>query len=258
MTKPWESDDCEQLRSHYAYYSVPQAAMLWCGVPPEQVASELNNAKEHSSARGVWTHPYIPCLEPRCRVIQEAIDSGVLRCSRENGKAVPANDHVAPGRRHVSRSDLKAWIAKDLPGDKPAFLFDQIERSTHTSINADSFVALQADLSAKGARLEKAVEAYRKIKEERDFLRSELDSLIARIDQTATPTARAESTNLNIIGALLRLLLGKTPAGKPHSVFESQSAIIDALISHNPNTPGISRTTLENKFAEAQRRLSSK
>jgi len=68
---------------------------------------------------------------------------------------------------------------------------------------------------------------------------------------------RSEATYLTIIGALVELVLSKTPAGKPQSVFDSQAAIIDALIAHNPNTHGISKTTLEGKFADARRRLNS-
>jgi len=62
---------------------------------------------------------------------------------------------------------------------------------------------------------------------------------------------------LNTVGALLELLLGKTPAGKPYSVFQSQAAIIDALLTAHANKPGISKTTLEAKFADARRRLNS-
>lgn len=69
--------------------------------------------------------------------------------------------------------------------------------------------------------------------------------------------ATRETTYLNIIGAMLELVLGKTPAGKPQSVFESQAAIIDALIAHHGTKPGISKTTLEAKFAEARRQLNS-
>lgn len=68
---------------------------------------------------------------------------------------------------------------------------------------------------------------------------------------------RAEATYLNIIGALLELVLGKTPAGKPQSLFETQAAIIDALLAHHADKPGISKTTLEAKFADARRRLNS-
>jgi len=74
---------------------------------------------------------------------------------------------------------------------------------------------------------------------------------------SAPMNPRAEATYLNTIGAMLELVLGKTPAGKPQSVFESQGAIIDALIAHHGTKPGISKTTLEAKFAEARRRLNS-
>lgn len=74
---------------------------------------------------------------------------------------------------------------------------------------------------------------------------------------TAPLDTRSETTYLTIIGALLALVLGKTPAGKPQSVFNSQAAIIDALLAHHANVPGISKTTLEVKFAEARRRLNS-
>lgn len=73
----------------------------------------------------------------------------------------------------------------------------------------------------------------------------------------AVLSPRAESTYLNIIGAMLELVLGKTPAGKPQSVFESQAAVIEALIVRNPNAPGISKTTLEDKFAKGRRHLNS-
>jgi hypothetical protein len=257
MVKPWESDNCEQLRSHFAYYAVPVAAMLWCGVPPEDLESELRNTSEHPSIRGVQSHPYIKCLEPRCRVIHDAIDSGALPCSRENGKTVGPNDRVAVERRHVSRDDLKAWIARQFPADKPAFLFDEVERSTHTAINAESFRALQADRDSLKARIEKATEVLRSLKQEKDTLENERDSLRAIVEKMNTPSDRAETTYLNIIGGLLGLLLGRTPADKPQSVFSSQAAIISALLAHYGGKPGISDTTLEGKFAEAKRTLRS-
>ena len=257
MARPWESDNCEQLRSHFAYYAVPVAAMLWCGVPPEEVESELQNTSAHPAIRGVRSHPCIPCLEPRCRVIHDAIDSGALPCSRENGNTVAPGDHVAVERRHVSRDDLKAWIARQFPADKPAFLFDEIERSTHTAINAESFRALQADRNALKARIDKATEVFRNLKQEKDTVESERDSLRAIVEKMNTPGDRAETTYLNIIGGLLGLLLGRTPADKPQSVFSSQAAIISALLAHYGGKPGISDTTLEGKFAEAKRTLRS-
>lgn len=251
MTKPWESDSCEQLRSHFAFYAVPVAAMLWCGVPPEDVESELKNASPHPSIRGVWSHAYIRCLEPRCRVIHDAIDSGTLPCSRENGKTIVYGERVAVERRHVSRDNLKDWIARQFPADKPAFLFDEIERSTHTSINADSFRALQADLKAKNTRLERATEVYRSLKQEKDALEIERNSLRATAEKLAVPGERAEATYLTIIGALLEL------ARNPRPGRDSDAAMIRELIENYSDKPGIAKSTLEAKFAEARRRLNS-
>lgn len=68
---------------------------------------------------------------------------------------------------------------------------------------------------------------------------------------------REETTLLNITGALLRLLLGKSPSGKAFSVFQDQTAVIDALLAEHEGKPGIAKRTLEEKFSAAKRSLSS-
>lgn len=94
---------------------------------------------------------------------------------------------------------------------------------------------------------------------DRERVGAEIQQLRAlNVARGTTPQLSArEATYLNIIGALLELALGKTPAGKPQSVFESQAAIIEALLARHADKPGISKTTLEAKFADARRRLNS-
>ena len=227
--------------------------MLWCRVPPDQVQDELKQAVAHPSIRGVFSHPYIPCFAVRCRVLHDAIESGALPASRENGKVT--DEHIAPERRHVSRENLKAWIAKEHPGDKPDFLFDEIERGTHSAINADAFKALQADRDALKARIDKATEAYRALKADRDTIEGERASLAAMVDKVSTPSARAETTYLNIIGGLLGLMLGTTPGGQKGSAYTSQAAIISALLAYYSGKPGMADSTLEQKFADANRSI---
>lgn len=254
--KPWHNkNDCEHLRAYHAYYPVPAAAMLWCGVPPDDVPEELNRISQHPHIRGVFTHPFIPCFEVRCRIIHDAIESRTLPASRENGKVT--DDHIAPERRHVSREHLKEWIAKEHPADKPAFLFDEIERKTHAAINADAYRALQADRDAARAELEKAKAKAADTIREMDAMRGERDSLRAMVDKANAPGERAETTYLNIIGAMLALMLGKSPNGQAYSVLDNQSAIIAALLGHHEGKPGISARTLEEKFAAAKRSLSA-
>lgn len=172
--------------------------MLWCGVPPNEVQEELNRISPHPQIRGVFTHPFIPCFEVRCRIIHDAIEGKALPASRENGKVT--DEHIAPERRHVSREHLKAWIAKEHPADKPEFLFDEIERKTHAAINADAFRALQADRDALKARIDKAEELAKTIAAERNALLGERDSLRAMVDKGLTATER--NTLLTIIAAL--------------------------------------------------------
>lgn len=252
--KPWyNQNDCEHLAAYHAYYPVPAAAMLWCNVPPDEMQEELKRISPHAHIRGVFTHPYIPCFQVRCKIIHDAIVSGALQASRENGKIT--DDHIAPERRHVSREQLKAWIAKEHPADKPAFLFDEIERKTHVAINADAFRALQADRDAIRSELEKEKDRRIKAVNELDAMRGERDSLKAIVDRQPVPGARAETTYLNIIGGLLGLMLNTTPGGQRGSAYESQAAIISALLAHYGGKPGIADSTLEQKFADAKRSI---
>jgi len=75
------------------------------------------------------------------------------------------------------------------------------------------------------------------------------------VEKMRQPNVRAETTYLNIIGGLLSLMLGKSPAGVAQSVFQNQAAIISALLAHHGDKPGIADSTLENKFAEANRSI---
>jgi hypothetical protein len=87
----------------------------------------------------------------------------------------------------------------------------------------------------------------------RAFEQSVLDNPPSQNDK---PLGRREETTLlNIAGGLLGLLLGQSPGGKPHSVFKSQAAIIDALLGTYPGRPGMSKRTLEEKLALARRSL---
>ncbi|MNP52565.1 hypothetical protein D3C76_1469650 [compost metagenome] len=66
---------------------------------------------------------------------------------------------------------------------------------------------------------------------------------------------RSEHTYLQTIGALNYTILGKSPAGKPLSVFESQAAIVDAITARFADVPGLKKRTLDGKFSAANRIL---
>jgi len=90
------------------------------------------------------------------------------------------------------------------------------------------------------------------------FQRTDIEAFeeqVAQGQQTASTDIgpREQQTLLNIIAGMLDLMLGKTPGGRPQSVFENQSAVIDGLLAHHDGKQGITKRTLEKKFARAKR-----
>jgi hypothetical protein len=266
--KPWENDNCDAVKSYFGYYTVPQAALLWCGVPADRVDTELSLAvpvgDNNSLVRAVLKHPYIPCLEPRCRAIHDAIDNDQLQAGRDGGKVFLKSEagHIAYDRRTLNRESLKEWIAKTFPNDKPTFLFDDIERATHTAINADSYRALQADRDALKSRIDKATEVYKALKQDSDSLKNERDSLQKIVEDLTTklqaagiPNERSETTYQNIIAALLDCISGNLPGVVKHPSFDSEAKLIESIDQHFRGYAGLSKSNLSRKFPEAKRNL---
>ena len=261
MDRPWEADNCATMKAHYAVYSVPEAAARWCGVPEDMLGEIVTEAKQLSSSgfgRGVWKHYAVPCLEARSRAIAEAIESGDLPHGREDGETLAPSDVAAAERRHVLGRDLKVWLQKAHPNDRPAFLFDDIERSSHTAISADAYRALKAEHDKLEKRVENAKSEFKKLRGEKDAIESERNSLKAIVDKMAQPGERAESTYQNIIAALLDCIAGNLPGIEKHPSFISESKLIEAIDHHYRGYGGLSKSNLARKFPEAKRALQSR
>lgn len=259
MSKPWETDNCAAMKAHYAVYSIPQAAALWCGVPENLVGDIVQEAAQLSHSglgRSIWVHPAVPCLEARSRAIAEAIEDGTLPHGREDGQPV-TGDHVAYERRHFFGRDLKKWMEKAFNNEKPAFLFDDIERSSHSAISADAYRALKAEHDKLEKRLESAISEFKKLRDEKDTIESECNSLKVMVDKMGTPGERAESTYQNIIAALLDCIAGNLPGAKKHPSFPSEAKLIEAIDEHYRGYKGLSKSNLSRKFPEAKKALLS-
>lgn len=258
MSNSWETDSCNTMKAHYAVYSIPQAAALWCGVPDDQIkkiVSEATQLAPTGLSRSIWTHSDISCLEPRSRAIAEAIENGSLPHGREDGQTVAAGDHVAHERRRIFGKDLKKWMLKEFPNEKPDFLFDDIEQNSHTSINADSFRALQADRDALNTRLKNGIEKYKNLDTDKKLIETELASLKAKFEKLDSPSERAETTYLNIIAALLDCIAGNLPNVVKHPSFESEAKLIESIDEHFKGYSGLSKSNLSRKFPEAKKTI---
>jgi len=149
-------------------------------------------------------------------------------------------------------------MEKAFPNEKPAFLFDDIERSSHTAISADAYRALKAEHDKLEKRLENAKSEFKKLHEEKDGIERERDSLKAMVEKMGAPGERAESTYQNIIAALLDYIAGNLPGIETHPSFTSESKLIEAIDDHYRGYGGLSKSNLSRKFPEAKRALQSR
>jgi hypothetical protein len=181
------------------FYFPIEAAIRWCNLLDHEL--EIMQKLDGNTLPPLGMFPQWPCLRANAEIIYDALDHGELPCGRD-GKTV--NEHVSYARRTVRHSDLKIWMEKYRPDQKPAFLFDEIERSTHTAINADSFRALQADRDALQARLDKAKEVYKALKSDRDAIVVERDALLAKAGDGKPLATTERNTLLVLIAALCK------------------------------------------------------
>ncbi len=200
MTESWKDDNCAAMKAHYAVFSIPHAAALWCGVSEDlldQVLAEVTQISHSGFGRSVWKHPDAPCVEPRSRAIAEAIESGALPHGREDGEPLGEGDYAAYERRHIFGRDLKKWMEEAFPNEKPAFLFDDIERDSHTAINADSYRSLRAERDALQRRVDKAVKEFVSLREDKEAVEAERDSLKLLVDKSSCANPKVENSALS-------------------------------------------------------------
>lgn len=247
MIDGYDSESCNALQR--PYYRPVEAALRWCGLIAHE--AEILDALHGGIDRPLaGQFPRWPCLKANTEKILDAIVHGEIPRGRD-GKTAPPGEQVRLDRVTVRHTDLREWMAKHHPSSKPAFLFDAIERTAHPSINADSFRALQADRDAARADLQRAQVRANGIVNERDALLGERDSLRALVDRAALPGERAETTYLCIIGSLLELVRSPRPGR------DSDAAVIRELIDGYGHLPGIAKSTLEGKFADAKRQMAA-
>jgi len=98
---------------------------------------------------------------------------------------------------------------------------------------------------------------YIKLREEKDAIKDERDSLLATVAKSGLPGDRAETTYQNIIAALLDCIAGNLPGAEKHPSFPSEAKLIEAIDQHFDGYSGLSKSNLSRKFPEAKRALQS-
>ena len=119
MSKKYLESSCHP--EELAFYRPIEAAIRWCGlyVHEERILSELGEA--FVPERGQF--PQWPCLKVNAEKILYAMVNGELPFGRD-GREVSILEDVADQRKTVGHHQLRAWMEKEYPQQRPAFLFD--------------------------------------------------------------------------------------------------------------------------------------
>ena len=238
------------------YYRPIEAAIRWCGLLQFERHILLRLAGralpgDRESRR--W-----PNLRLNTERILDALAHGELPrhiANLENHSPAQQSNTSNDSALIVRHVDLKAWMARYYPGEKPSFLFDEIERTLHPAITYESLGILLAERDAGKARFLELSVAHKSLLVEHEALAQDYANHQRKMERELSPGSRSESTYLNIIGGLVSLLLGRSPSGTAYSSFRTMESVISALLAHHEHLPGISERTLWSKLAQARRNI---
>ncbi|MBE8591310.1 hypothetical protein IQK56_10425 [Pseudomonas sp. MAFF 301449] len=233
------------------FYRPIDAALRWCNLIHYE--TQIVQADWSRPEKLATLFPQWPKLHAAVEKIYDAVRNGELPYGCL-GISVPVGSYVEPYQLTIRHSDLRHWMQVYYPDQKPAFLFES-GSDAHEKISLGAFLALQADRDALLRELSKLQQHHQDVLADIHAIGLERDDLKAMVKTHGQLSERSELTYQNIIGVLLNLFLDQSPAGNPLSVFKSQSAIVDAVIARHQDMPGLSKRTLDKKFAAANRSL---
>lgn len=231
-------------------YRPIEAAIRWSGLM--RFEQRILKAVESRAMPEPGDFPRWPMLRHLCERIFDALEHGELPYGSAGMAQVAECSSLNDPALIVRHVDLKAWMSHYYPGERPPFLFDGIERELHPAVSVATLNVLLADREAAKLQLAELAQLHAVLQAQHEALAKER---AIRKDDAREPGLRSESTYLNIIGGLLTLLLGKSPAGSAYSSFRSVDAVVSALLAHYEGRPGISERTLWSKLAQARKHL---
>jgi hypothetical protein len=233
------------------FYRPIDAALRWCNLIRHE--AEILRADEVCPERLGKIFPQWPCLRATIEKIYDAVRNGELPYGCL-GISVPIGSYVEPYQLTIRHADLRRWMQNHYPDQKPSFLFEPGSDS-YEKVSIGTFLALKTDRDAILRELNALQQHHQDFLRDLQAIGLERDELKALVKTHGHVSERSEITYQNIIGVLVNLFLGHSPAGKPLSVFKNQAAIVDAVLARYKDVPGISKRTLDDKFAAANRNL---
>ena len=242
----YKSDSCSALEK--TYYKPIEAALRWCGLIEHE--AEILSRMDSKHIPELSDFPQWPCLRINVEKIFDAVFNDKIAYGRD-GRTVSSNEQVAKNRITVRHEDLREWMVKNYPGQKPDFLFDSIEQNAHGAITTETFHTMRSE-----------IESLRKVKATLEFeiadLQRKNQTLIEKNGRLESSSAgnglnpRLERTYTNIIAALLECILGES-GNDPHPSFRNVTDLAAKISEYYGDYDGLSRRNLDEKFAKIRK-----
>ncbi|MFA7892168.1 hypothetical protein [Pseudomonas putida] len=232
-------------------YHPIDAAILWCDLSNHADEILQVDLSQPGSLRKHF--PQWPNLHDHVECIYEAILSGELPATYL-GQPITSHSHIHRLYYSIRRADLLFWFRRSHPDQRPAFLFAQnVDHSECVSL--DAHLAKQAELDFALSTLEQLKQTYSATADEMAALSLLNDRMKARLDSLGIPSETSETMHDTLIGAMLETTLGKSQSGKIQSIYPSQAALVQAILLRFPGVDGLSKSTIDRRFADARRHL---
>ena len=266
-------NNCDNIKNNFDYLTVPEAAILWCGVSRSELATELAQCTPKGTgnalSKNTMKHPYIQCVEPRCVLLHQAFDDGKLKMGRDGNKGdyiwgekdKKENDnltygagHMNPDRRTIKINDLKEFIAEYHADDMPKTLFSDIDIHKLKPITHDDYSVLLAKNKALEARLEKATEVYYSQRDEISSLNKALQSQSAITQDDITQASVYQLIN-TMKGLLLDSEITESLFVNKDNMNAGKQPTQSMLVSHiaDMNIKTLSERTINGILAKANK-----
>ncbi|MGY1917390.1 hypothetical protein ACW9IF_00520 [Pseudomonas tolaasii] len=244
--------DSMQLNFHEKLYYRPiDAAIRWCGLMAHE--TEILQLAWDNPERLINAYPQWPCLYRNIAKILDAIQNNELRYGAL-GVTVASGTFVDFKLLTVRHTDLKWWLSRHYPDQRPTFLFSSIA-TDQSPISYGAYLTLQADREALQVQLKKTEAALQSLANELAAAGLERESLRKLAENKILLDDQSKTSYLKVIGALVDIMLGSSEAGRRHSIFDSQASIVDSITAHYSGITGLSKRSLDEKFAAGRRIL---
>ncbi|SDR24152.1 hypothetical protein SAMN04490186_4302 [Pseudomonas grimontii] len=196
------------------FYRPIDAALRWCNLIRHE--TQIVQATEVCPEKLGKLFPQWPCLRATTEKIYDAVRNEELPYGCL-GISVPMGSYVEPYQLTIRHSDLRHWMQIHYPDQKPSFLFEP-GRDAHEKVSLGTFLALKADRDVILRELNTLQQHHQDFLRDLQAIGLERDELKALVKTHGHLSERSEITYQNIIGVLVNLFLGHSPAGKPLSV----------------------------------------